>query len=215
MASQILMMHPGGITKSAYSGWSWTCFFFGGFPPLFRGDIKYFIIFFVAHFFLFTLTFGIGNIIFAFVICAKYNEWHQQRLIKQGYSIYGPGLSESATIDKVSGVENISMQAFQDVEKRFFDYAEKIATSEKQTDIVAYCELQLSIADRYLTLEKSLGRSNPTRMISALSKKGVDAAMLDRDLLVRMAEFINLHPNLSESQVQRVRLAMQSLGLAE
>jgi hypothetical protein len=88
MAKRIHMAHDGGMVVDGYKGWSWTCFFFGFLPPLFRGDFRHFVIFFVVHvilgFALFFL-FGLANLIFAIVIAANYNEWHRKRLIEKGY----------------------------------------------------------------------------------------------------------------------------------
>ena len=40
MATRIMLKHPQtGVIKPGYFGFSWTTFFFGGFPALFRGQI--------------------------------------------------------------------------------------------------------------------------------------------------------------------------------
>jgi hypothetical protein len=78
-----------------------------------------------------------------------------------------------------------------------------------------YCDLQLSIADRYFELEKATSGINQTNSLSALSKKCVEAAKSEPELLVKMAEFVNRNPHLSDSQAERVKTAMQSMGLAE
>ena len=85
MATQTVLIHPAGSTKTAYTGWSWTVFFFGPLPALFRGDLKYFLILIVGHLVLSATTFGIGNIILTIAAAVKYNEWHSSSLIEKGY----------------------------------------------------------------------------------------------------------------------------------
>ena len=53
--------------KQVKVGFSWTVFFFGIFPPLFRGDWKWFGIILLADLVLAILTAGIGTAIANFV----------------------------------------------------------------------------------------------------------------------------------------------------
>ena len=85
MATQTLMIHSGGVSKTAYTGWSWSVFFFGPLPALFRGDLKYFLILVIGHFVLAFTTFGIGNIVLSIAAAVKYNAWHRSSLIEKGY----------------------------------------------------------------------------------------------------------------------------------
>lgn len=66
-----------GAMKEAPIGFSWTVFFFGFFPPLFRGDIKWAAIMFLAA----SFTFGLSNIVFMFI----YNKLYVQDLIAAGF----------------------------------------------------------------------------------------------------------------------------------
>lgn len=103
MASEIHLTHPTGLNKTAYVGWSWTSFFFGGFPALFRGDILGFCVWFAASVALIVFTWGIGNVIGWFVWAAIYNRWHSRRLVERGYVIGGAGQSAEMLRARVMG----------------------------------------------------------------------------------------------------------------
>ncbi|MFJ7312666.1 hypothetical protein ACIQVE_07815, partial [Pseudomonas sp. NPDC098747] len=66
-----------GQFKEVPVGFSWTTFFFGFFPALFRGDFKHFFILF----FLTVPTAGIVLIIYWF----KYNKFYTNDLISRGF----------------------------------------------------------------------------------------------------------------------------------
>ena len=77
--STLNLKHPDlEIIKQAPVGFSWTVFFFGFFPPIFRGDWKWGLIIFVLA----ICTFGIANLIFMFI----YNKLYIQSLLDQGYA---------------------------------------------------------------------------------------------------------------------------------
>ena len=63
--------------KEVKVGFSWTTFFFGAFPALFRGDWKWFFIMLLVAFF----TFGFSWLVFPFI----YNKLYLKDLIKNGY----------------------------------------------------------------------------------------------------------------------------------
>ena len=60
-------------------GFSWTTLFFGFFPALIRGDMKWAVIIFAATF----VTFGLAGIVFAFI----YNRLYIQSLVEKGFKI--------------------------------------------------------------------------------------------------------------------------------
>ena len=65
MATEILIKHKGSdMTKKGFYGFSWTYLFFGFFVPLFRGELGVGALHIVFAIF----SFGISNIIFAFII---------------------------------------------------------------------------------------------------------------------------------------------------
>ena len=62
-----------GARKSAPTGFSWTTFFFGFFPALLRGDLKWAAIILVSHIAAAYLTLGLGNLILWIVFPCIYN----------------------------------------------------------------------------------------------------------------------------------------------
>lgn len=78
MATRIMLKHPQtGVIKPGYFGFSWTTFFFGGFPALFRGQIGLGLIVIVINFF----TMGVAGVIWAFF----YNKSYTVGLLEKGY----------------------------------------------------------------------------------------------------------------------------------
>lgn len=82
MATIIMMKNPQtGIIKKGFYGFSWTTFFFGGLPALFRGDIKTGILVLIAC----LLTGGVAGFIWAFF----YNKYYTLKLVENGYQFLG------------------------------------------------------------------------------------------------------------------------------
>ena len=78
MAKKVVLIHPQtGLLKSGFYGFSWTFLFFGWFVPLFRGEL----LIALMHFAITVITFGIWQIIFAFL----YNKQYTSRLLEKGY----------------------------------------------------------------------------------------------------------------------------------
>lgn len=80
MAHTVISVTNGVEVKKVPLGFSWTTFFFGGFPALIRGDWLAGIIIIVGCF----LTWGIVGIIAAFI----YNKIYAKSLFEKGYSIH-------------------------------------------------------------------------------------------------------------------------------
>ncbi|MBM7551169.1 DUF2628 domain-containing protein [Thalassobacillus pellis] len=82
---KVRLKNEAGVTKEVKAGFSWTTFFFGFFPALFRGDLKWAAIMFITAALVgaFTLGFGawIPGIIFSFV----YNKIYIKDLMEKGY----------------------------------------------------------------------------------------------------------------------------------
>lgn len=66
-----------GQMKEAPVGFSWTTFFFGPFPMLFRGNWKWFTIIFILA----LITWGFSNLLFMFII----NNLYIKDLIGDGF----------------------------------------------------------------------------------------------------------------------------------
>jgi hypothetical protein len=82
MASEIILAHPTtGVVKKGFYGFSWTMLFWGGFVPLFRGDVVMGLLLILLQIF----TWGLGTFIFAFF----YNKQYTTKLIEQGYILSG------------------------------------------------------------------------------------------------------------------------------
>jgi len=79
MAYAKMMVSNGIEVKKVPLGFSWTMFFFGGFPPLFRGDWMWGIGMLVAC----ALTSGFAGIIGAFF----YNKMYAKSLFEKGYKV--------------------------------------------------------------------------------------------------------------------------------
>jgi hypothetical protein len=78
MATQIMIQNPSnGLTKKGYFGFSWTYLFFGWWVPLIRGELGVSAL----HLFFTFLTFGIWQLIFAFL----YNGQYMTRMLEKGY----------------------------------------------------------------------------------------------------------------------------------
>lgn len=77
MAVSVNLKHETGVVKQAPVGFSWTTLFFGGFPALLRGDVKWFLLGWLIS----LATVGFGLIIMAFI----YNKIYVKDLMEKGY----------------------------------------------------------------------------------------------------------------------------------
>lgn len=96
--TKILFENPEtGAIKTAPAGFSWTTFFFGFFPALFRGDFKWAIIQFV----LLLLTAGLAGLVFMFI----YNKLYIKDLIKKGFKAKSIELGDLESASAKIGVD--------------------------------------------------------------------------------------------------------------
>lgn len=82
---KIVMKHDSGVTKEVKVGFSWTVFFFGGFVPLIRGDIKWFAIMLLLSILVGSFTLGIGSLVVGIVFSFIYNKLFIKELLLKGY----------------------------------------------------------------------------------------------------------------------------------
>lgn len=79
----VTMQNSVGLTRQVKAGFSWTAFFFGGFPFFFRGMPMHGIIWIVLSMF----TLGLSNLFLMFII----NKQTAHYYLEHGYKPVGPG----------------------------------------------------------------------------------------------------------------------------
>ncbi|MEY8713370.1 hypothetical protein A9B99_20410 [Mangrovibacter phragmitis] len=90
MAVKINMENPKtGEHLHGFYGFSWTTFFFGCIPALFRKDFKTFIGVFIILLILALVTMGIGSTVAMIVWAFMYNKYYTTNLIKRGFQFAG------------------------------------------------------------------------------------------------------------------------------
>ena len=82
---RVVLANEAGVTKDVKVGFSWTTFFFGFFPALFRGDLKWAAIMFILSVILGAFTLGIGAWICGIVFSFVYNKIYIKELLEKGY----------------------------------------------------------------------------------------------------------------------------------
>jgi hypothetical protein len=90
MATKIQMENPKtGEKADGFYGYSWTTFFFGAFPALFRKDFITFFGAFIVLVILALCTAGIGSWIAALIWSFMYNRYYTVNLLKKGFVFVG------------------------------------------------------------------------------------------------------------------------------
>ena len=89
MSTKVSLKHTqSGVIKAAPVGFSWTTFFFGGFPALLRGDLKWAVIMWIVWLGglgLSIVTFGITSVVFGIVLALIYNKRYIVERLEAGY----------------------------------------------------------------------------------------------------------------------------------
>ena len=86
MATPVQMKHrQTGIVKTGYYGFSWTSFFFGGFPALFRGDVAYGLGIILAGAILGFPSLGLLWFVVSLAWGFIYNKNYTHRLLQSGF----------------------------------------------------------------------------------------------------------------------------------
>ena len=75
----IVLKHPSGLRKTVKQGFSWTMLFFGVLVPLFRGDLKWFLMSCILA----ICTCGLSWLILPFI----YNKMYLEDLLVKGWTI--------------------------------------------------------------------------------------------------------------------------------
>ncbi len=89
-----------GKLREAPAGISWTTFFFGPLPMLFRGSWKWFAIILILTF----ITAGLSNLVFMFII----NKLYIKDLISDGYKVKS---AKIGTLEQVSMAIGLQLPA--------------------------------------------------------------------------------------------------------
>jgi hypothetical protein len=79
------LKNDAGVMKEVKMGFSWTTFFFGFLPALFRGDLKWAVIMLIIEAVLGSFTLGIGAGITGIVFSFVYNKINIKDLLEKGY----------------------------------------------------------------------------------------------------------------------------------
>ena len=86
MATPVRMRHPGtGIVKTGYFGFSWTSFFFGGFPALLRGDVWIGLAVLAGSLVASAFSAGLLWFVVGLIWAVIYNKMYTQGLLQQGF----------------------------------------------------------------------------------------------------------------------------------
>ncbi len=90
MTELIDMKHrESGLPAEGFYGFSWTTFFFGSFPALFRGDFLMFFRTLFVSVVLAVIPLGIGVILGHLIWAGFYNQNYTRRLLARGYRFAG------------------------------------------------------------------------------------------------------------------------------
>ncbi|PLX38491.1 MAG: hypothetical protein C0606_09840 [Hyphomicrobiales bacterium] len=86
MAHAIRLVNPTtGVVKTGYYGFSWTSFFFGGIPAIFRGDLGVGIGITIASILFSLISAGVLGIVINIVWAFIYNKKYTTELLQAGF----------------------------------------------------------------------------------------------------------------------------------
>lgn len=88
---KVYLKNSTGVTKQVKLGFSWTMLFFGLFVPLFRGDLKWTILFLILS----ILTLGLAWLVLPFI----YNKMYINGLLEDGW-VPADDMSRNAMMTK-------------------------------------------------------------------------------------------------------------------
>ncbi len=82
---RVRLRNQAGVVKEVKEGFSWTTFFFGFFPALFRGDLKWAAIMFITALAVGVFTSGLGAWVPGIIFSFMYNGIYIKDLLEKGY----------------------------------------------------------------------------------------------------------------------------------
>ena len=82
---KIKLQNHNGVEKEVKVGFSWTTLFFGFFPALFRGDLKWAIIILLIEVLVGSITYIVGAWVVMIVFAFIYNKIYIRELLKKGF----------------------------------------------------------------------------------------------------------------------------------
>lgn len=86
MARRVTLKHPKtNLVRTGFYGFSWTSFFFGGFPAIFRGDVLLGLGVIIGSMILGAFSLGLGGLLLNIVWAFIYNKMYTRKLIEAGY----------------------------------------------------------------------------------------------------------------------------------
>lgn len=92
-----------GQIRTAPMGFSWTMFFFGFFPTMFRGDWKWFAITFVGGIFLAIISLGLLGWVPGIIGSFIWNKSYLEGLIREGFQLKSTGSGNLDRVDVFAG----------------------------------------------------------------------------------------------------------------
>ena len=98
MAHSTLVLEKNGVQKQCPVGFSWTTFFFGGFPAIIRGHVLMGLVLIILQF----ITFGLSSLVFAFIYNKMYINWR----LENGFNfVEVSGAKSKSLIEESLGIK--------------------------------------------------------------------------------------------------------------
>lgn len=162
-----------GTCKSAPVGFSWTTFFFGPLPALFRGDIKWAAIIFFASVLVGIFTSGIGVIVTAIIFGFVYNKNYISDLVAKGYLV--DNIESRYDINQIQ--QQIEVVLVQDIKSKGAELGSNIGSEE--TKKCPYCAEDVKKA---AVICKHCGKDIAEKPSTADFERQLKSAIMEKNL---------------------------------